>query len=154
MEPLSPFGGPGFLLLDLPCPDLVFSVKLTNLSQPPEDLFHVGWGLRPSPLVMTPAMGLEVSMHESACQVASVASDSAIPWTVAHKTPLSMGFSRQNTAVGCPTLLQGIFPMQGWNPGLLYLLYWQIGSLPLAPPRKPKSSFTGSFSYPVRSLSK
>ena len=48
MEPLSPFGGPGFLLLDLPCPDLVLSLKLTNLSQPPEDLFHVGWRLRPS----------------------------------------------------------------------------------------------------------
>lgn len=48
MEPLSPFGGRGFLLLDLPCPDLVFSLKLTNLSQPPEDLFHVGWELRPS----------------------------------------------------------------------------------------------------------
>ena len=33
-------------------------------------------------------------------------------------------------------------PMLGWesNPGLLYLLDWQAGSLPLAPPGKPLSS--------------
>ena len=30
-------------------------------------------------------------------------------------------------------LLQGIFPAQGLNPCLLHLLYWQAGSLPLAP---------------------
>ena len=29
-----------------------------------------------------------------------------------------MGFSRQNTGVGCHFLLQGIFPTQGSNPGL------------------------------------
>ena len=28
-------------------------------------------------------------------------------------------------------LLQGIFPTQGWNPGLLRLLYWQRDSVPL-----------------------
>ena len=32
---------------------------------------------------------------------------------------------------------QGIFPTQGWNPRLLSLLLWQVGSLPLAPPEKP-----------------
>ena len=31
-----------------------------------------------------------------ACQVTSVVSDSATPWTVAHQAPLSMGFSRQD----------------------------------------------------------
>ena len=35
----------------------------------------------------------------------------------------------------CP--LQGIFPTQGSNLGLLCLLRWQAGSLPLAPPGKP-----------------
>ena len=69
----------------------------------------------------------------------------AIPWTVAHKTPLSMGFSRQNTAVGCPALLQGIFPTQGSNPCPLCLLYWQIGSLPLAPPGKPGGEPSGTY---------
>ena len=37
------------------------------------------------------------------------------PWAVAHQAPLSMGFSRQNVRVGCHTLLQSIFPVQGSN---------------------------------------
>ena len=37
-----------------------------------------------------------------------------------------------------PFFLQGIFPTQGLNPHLLCLLHWQAGSLPLAPPGKPK----------------
>ena len=36
-----------------------------------------------------------------------------IPWTIQ-----SMEFSRQNTGVGSLSLLQGIFPAQGSNPGL------------------------------------
>ena len=40
------------------------------------------------------------------------------PWTVALQAPLSMGFSRQNTGVGCHSLFQGIFLSQGLNPGL------------------------------------
>ena len=52
--------------------------------------------------------------------------------------PLSMGFSRQEYWSGCHALLQGIFPTQGSNLHLLYLLHWQLGSLPLAPPAKPK----------------
>ena len=36
-------------------------------------------------------------------------------------------------------LLQGIFLIQGLNPGLLCLMHWQVGSLPLAPPGKPHS---------------
>ena len=42
----------------------------------------------------------------------------ATPWTVAHQAPPSMGFSRQESGVGCHFLLQGIFPTQGSNPGL------------------------------------
>ena len=38
------------------------------------------------------------------------------PWIVAHQSLLSMGFS---TGVGCHFLLQGIFPTQQLNPGLL-----------------------------------
>ena len=33
--------------------------------------------------------------------------------------------------VGCPFLLQGIFPTQGLNPLLLCLLHWQVDSLAL-----------------------
>ena len=42
----------------------------------------------------------------------------ATPWTVAYQAPPSMGFSRQNTGVGCHFLLQEIFLTQGLNPGL------------------------------------
>ena len=37
----------------------------------------------------------------------------------------------------CHALLQGIFPTQGMNPCLLYLLHWQAGYSPLVPPGKP-----------------
>ena len=43
----------------------------------------------------------------------------------------------KNTGVGCHFLFQGIFLTQGWNPSLLHLLHWQVGSLPLALPGKP-----------------
>ena len=39
----------------------------------------------------------------------------------------------KNTGMGCHFLLQEIFPSQGSNPHLLYLLHWQADSLPLAP---------------------
>ena len=47
----------------------------------------------------------------------------AILWTVACQARLFMGFSRQDTGVGCHDLLQGIFPTQGSNPSLLHLLH-------------------------------
>ena len=42
----------------------------------------------------------------------------AIPWTVAYQAPPY--FPSKSTEVGCCFLLQGIFPTQGLNPGLLY----------------------------------
>ena len=47
----------------------------------------------------------------------------------------------RNTGVGYHALLQGIFPTQESNPGLLCHLHWQGGSLPLAPPGKPQVSY-------------
>ena len=47
------------------------------------------------------------------------------------------GILDKNTGVGCHALLQGIFPTQGLNPGLLGLLHWQASSLPLVPCAKP-----------------
>ena len=44
-------------------------------------------------------------------------------WTVAHQAPLSMGFSRQDTGVGCHALFQGIFLIQGSNPHLLCVFH-------------------------------
>ena len=45
----------------------------------------------------------------------------------------------QNTEVSCLSLLQGIFPTQGLNPGLPTL---QADSLPAEPPGKPFVFFT------------
>ena len=55
----------------------------------------------------------------------------ATPWTVAHKAPLSIGFSRQDYWSGLSWPPPGeVFPTQGLDPCLLGLLYWQMGSLP------------------------
>ena len=40
------------------------------------------------------------------------------PWTVANQAPPSMEFSRQEYWNGLPFLLQGVFLIQGSNPGL------------------------------------
>ena len=61
----------------------------------------------------------------------------ATPWRVAHQVPLSMDSPGKNTGVGCHVLLQGIFPTHGSNLVVLSLLYWEAGSLPLAPSGKP-----------------
>ena len=46
-------------------------------------------------------------------------------------------FPGKNTAVGCHFLLQGIFPTQGLNLGLLCLLHWRADSVPLQYLRSP-----------------
>ena len=51
----------------------------------------------------------------------------------------------QNTGMGCQALLQGIFLTQGLNLRFLCFLHWQTGSLPLAPPGKPRH--LGTFKY-------
>ena len=55
-------------------------------------------------------------------------------WIVAHLAPLSMGFSRQEYWSSCHVLLQGIFPTQGSNPHLLWLLHCREILLPLSHP--------------------
>ena len=40
------------------------------------------------------------------------------PWTVDHQAPVFIRFPRQDTGVGCHSLLQGIFLTQGLNLGL------------------------------------
>ena len=58
-------------------------------------------------------------------------------WTVTCQAPLSMGFSRQEywSWLLCPP--PGDLPTQESNPGLLSLLHWQVGCLPLMPSGKP-----------------
>ena len=50
----------------------------------------------------------------------SVMSDSAIPWTIAHLAPLSMGFSRQEYWSELPFPSPGDLPDQGIEPGSPY----------------------------------
>ena len=54
-----------------------------------------------------------------------------ILWTVVIKLLCPRDSPGKNTGVGCHILLQGIFPTQRLNLRLLYLCYWQAGSLPL-----------------------
>ena len=65
------------------------------------------------------------------------------PWTVACQAPLFMGFSRQEYWNGLPCL-----PPRGPGGGLLHLLHWQAGSLPLAPPGKPDLFCPGGELFP------
>ena len=53
--------------------------------------------------------------------VASVESDSATPWTVAHQVSLSMRFSRQQYWSGLPCLPPGDFSDSGMEPASLTL---------------------------------
>ena len=78
----------------------------------------------------------------SVCKVLSVMSNSATIWTIAHQTPLSMGFSRQKYWSGLPFPTLGDLPNPGLNPHLLCLLHWQAGSLPPVPPGKPTFSIS------------
>ena len=60
-------------------------------------------------------------------------------WSVAHQAPLSKRFSRRDDWSALSFPRQGIFMVQGLNPCLLCLLYWQVGSLPLVPVGKLSS---------------
>ena len=46
----------------------------------------------------------------------------ATPWAVTHQAPLSWDSPSKNTGVVCHSLLQGIFPTQGYNSLLLHWL--------------------------------
>ena len=58
------------------------------------------------------------------------------PWIVAIRLLGPWASPGKNTGAACHALLQGVFLTQGWNPGLLCPLHWQVGSLPLKPPGK------------------
>ena len=63
--------------------------------------------------------GLSLSSNTYSLCVCSVIYDSVIPWTVAHQTPLSMGFSRQEywSRLSFPT--PGNLPEPGIKPASL-----------------------------------
>ena len=72
------------------------------------------------------------------CVSCSVMPDSAIPWTVACRAPLSMGFSRQEHWSGLPFPPPGDLPHPGIEPGSPAL--WADSS-PSEPPGKPRKKF-------------
>ena len=67
-----------------------------------------------------------------------------IPWTVAYKAPLSMGFSRKEYWSGLPFPSPGDLPDPGIKPGSSTL---QADALPSEPPGKPHSH--GYCSYKI-----
>ena len=72
-------------------------------------------------------------------------------WTIARQLLSPWDFQGKDTRVGSNFLLQGIFMNQEWNPHLLCLLHWQVGSLPLVPPRKPLLlSYMLTFHWPKK----
>ena len=64
-------------------------------------------------------------------------------WTVAHQTPLSMGFSRQEYWSGLPFPLLGELPNPGIEPGSPALAGRFFTT---EPPGKPQQSTTVGFS--------
>ena len=63
-------------------------------------------------------MILKESESESESESAQSCLTFATLWTVAYQDLLSMEFSRQEYRSGLPLPSLGIFPTQGWNPGL------------------------------------
>ena len=62
-------------------------------------------------------------------------------WTVACQAPLSMECSRQEYCRGLPFPTPRDLSDPGIQPHLLCFLHWQVDSLPLVPPGKPKEGF-------------
>ena len=76
----------------------------------------------------SPDLLIPMSLFQSEVKVKSVSRVRlfATPWTVEPgriflaSLPLAWDFPGKNTGVGCHFHLQGIFPIQGSNPGLLH----------------------------------
>ena len=67
------------------------------------------------------------------------------PWTIAHQSPLSMGFSKQESWSGLPFPSPGYLPYSGikfCSPAL------QVNSLPTEPPGEPLYKLL----YPLQSF--
>ena len=65
------------------------------------------------------------------------------PWTIACQAPSFQDFPGKNTGVGCCFLLQGIFPTQGSNLGLLHFRQTRQSE----PPGKPCSLVESTVLY-------
>ena len=70
----------------------------------------------------------------------------ATPWTVAHQSPLSMGFSRQEYWSGLPFPAPGNLPNPGIEPASVASPALQADSLPLSHWGSPTSSLSRIYS--------
>ena len=78
------------------------------------------------------------AIYSVVCAKSSIMSNSLIPYGLQPARPLCPWDSPgKNTGVGCQTLLQGIFPTQGLNLGLILFPALTEGSLLLVPSGKP-----------------
>ena len=101
----------------------IFLTVFTRHSNPVRSPYRIAWCVYDKLLQLLPAL-----CNATDCITCQV--------------PLPMRFSSKNTGVGCHALLREIFPTQGSNPDLLYLLHWQTDSLPLVPPEKLSCNVT------------
>ena len=62
------------------------------------------------------------------------------PWTVAHQSPMAMGFSRQEYWSGLPWPSPGYLPDPGIKPEFPMFLALAGRSLPVVPPGNPPPS--------------
>ena len=78
-------------------------------------------------------------LSDSACSLSQFSRVQlfAALWTIAHKAPLSIGFSRQEYWSGLPCPSPADLPNPEAEAALLCLLHRQAGSLLLAPHAKP-----------------
>ena len=97
---------------------------------------YIPWGRKELDTTewLTLSLSLDIFMHWE--EGSSVMSDSLWPHGL-----YSYGIL-QTRILGSPSLLQGIFPIQGSNPGLS----WQVDSLPAERPGKPRNTGVGSLS--------
>ena len=72
-----------------------------------------------------------------------------VAWTVAHKAPLSMGFSRQEYWNGLPFPPPGELPDPGIEPAPLGSPALQADSLPVAPPGKYRVETRDTAKHPT-----
>ena len=107
-----------------------------------ENIWHLAVSMRNIEVFLSKAIASSPHRHHRrhqerlCCHFSHVRSFVTL-WTAACQAPLSLSSPGKNAGVGCPVLLQRIFPTQGSNPRLLHLLYWHTRSLPLAPPGRP-----------------
>ena len=97
------------------------SMNLRILKSNKDEKAYRKWNQTTAQVSTCPSVNFPNRKKKITLKVSVSRSVVATPWTVAYQAALSMEFSRQKSWSGCDlSLLQGIFPTQGSNPGLLH----------------------------------